>query len=103
MELNFISKKELELELKKKEFEFEVELEFGYKRNSQGQNEYKKIDFTTKGKATAQGLYVLCVSLGYTNLSNRLLIDILVYPRETHCTRFICTVCFSWIYQYIYK
>ena len=31
---------------------------------------YKKVDFTTKGKLTAQGLYILATSLGF-NLSVR--------------------------------
>ena len=39
--------------------------DINYYRDNNWNNTYKKIEFTTKGKATAQGLYILAISLGY--------------------------------------
>jgi len=45
----------------------------GYTRDENWNNSYKKIDFATKGKSTAQGLYLLAYSIGFKNLNvNRL-------------------------------
>lgn len=43
--------------------------ELGYSRDENWINSYSKVNFTTKGKSTAQGLYLLALSLGYTKLS----------------------------------
>ena len=47
-----------------------IENEKEEKENGNWNLKYKKVDFTTKGKLTAQGLYILATSLGF-NLSVR--------------------------------